>query len=296
MGKQGKRTENSVSRTSSSGFHTSLSLREEASGKKQFHSAKSIFKHKHFQNLAQWAAGVSQGEDDDEPSACCLGAFFGRRFAEFGESLGISPDPSLFPCQRCETILEPGVNCTIRIEKNRAKSRRHSRSKSPTQNNVVYKCHFCLHRNLKRGTPKGYMKDLFPSRASSSKSKLVTSAAKKCPTTAKTNISDVKSDVANEASSPAISNVCSTLTDSPNSSLANSGAKLLDGKRRKRKKTGLKGSADETVASSAPAEMEKASGTGKRRRKSWTTLKDIADNEEHNRNQRFANFSIPFVL
>ncbi|XP_021768145.1 uncharacterized protein LOC110732504 isoform X2 [Chenopodium quinoa] len=185
MGKRGKGRENGAS--SSSGFHTSLTLREEASGKKQSHNSKAILKHKHLQSLAQWAAGLGQGNGKDEPSVGCLGAFFGRRFAEFGESLGIAPDPSFFSCQRCETILQPGSNCTIRIEKNRAKSQRRSKTKTPTQNNVVYTCHFCLHRNLKRGTPKGHMKDLTPSKPRSSKPKSVISAKK-----SKTNISNVK--------------------------------------------------------------------------------------------------------
>ncbi|XP_021765692.1 uncharacterized protein LOC110730218 [Chenopodium quinoa] len=338
MGKRGKGRENGAS--SSSGFHTSLTLREEASGKKQSHNSKAVLKHKHLQSLAQWAAGLGQGKGKDEPSVGYLGALFGRRFAEFGESLGIAPDPSLFSCQRCETILQPGSNCTIRIEKNRAKRQRRSKTKTPTQNNVVYTCHFCLHRNLKRGTPKGHMKDLTPSKPISSKPKSVISAKK-----SKTNISNVKigkeeiskvitakaneenlnkvitakaneeklnkditdkgdkenfskviTDEATEAPAPAISNVCSSLTDAPTSSLAESGAKLLDSKRRKRKKPGLKRSTEETMVSSAPAEIEKGSGALKKRKKSWTTLKDIAESEKHDRNQRFTNFSIPFNL
>uniref|UniRef100_A0A803LU55 Uncharacterized protein n=1 Tax=Chenopodium quinoa TaxID=63459 RepID=A0A803LU55_CHEQI len=310
MGKRGKGRENGAS--SSSGFHTSLTLREEASGKKQSHNSKAVLKHKHLQSLAQWAAGLGQGKGKDEPSVGYLGALFGRRFAE------------------CETILQPGSNCTIRIEKNRAKRQRRSKTKTPTQNNVVYTCHFCLHRNLKRGTPKGHMKDLTPSKPISSKPKSVISAKK-----SKTNISNVKigkeeiskvitakaneenlnkvitakaneeklnkditdkgdkenfskviTDEATEAPAPAISNVCSSLTDAPTSSLAESGAKLLDSKRRKRKKPGLKRSTEETMVSSAPAEIEKGSGALKKRKKSWTTLKDIAESEKHDRNQR----------
>ncbi|XP_022136586.1 uncharacterized protein LOC111008256 isoform X2 [Momordica charantia] len=59
----------------------------------------------------------------------------------------------------CETILQPGSNCSIRIEKNKAKRRRkHNKCSNLTQNNLVYYCHYCSCRNIKRGTPKGHMK------------------------------------------------------------------------------------------------------------------------------------------
>jgi len=93
MGKRGgQKRESNGGATPSFGLHTSLSLREEASGRKQSHNPKSLLKLKHLQNLAEWAT--------NEASIPSLGAFFGCRFAEFGEALGIRPDPSLFPCQR----------------------------------------------------------------------------------------------------------------------------------------------------------------------------------------------------
>ncbi|PNY12120.1 3-ketoacyl-CoA synthase, partial [Trifolium pratense] len=68
----------------------------------------------------------------------------------------------LFCCQ-CETILHPGFNSTVRIEKNRSKAKhRNKKYGSIAQNNVVYKCHFCSHQNLKRGTPKGHLKKICP--------------------------------------------------------------------------------------------------------------------------------------
>lgn len=45
---------------------------------------------------------------------------------------------------------------------------RHKKFVSITQNNVVYKCHLCVHQNLKRGTPKGYIKGTCPSKDKSS--------------------------------------------------------------------------------------------------------------------------------
>ncbi|KNA21902.1 hypothetical protein SOVF_038900 isoform A [Spinacia oleracea] len=229
-------------------------------------------------------------------------------------SSSISASASYSATSRCETILQPGLNCTIRIEKNRAKNHRRSKTKTPTQNNVVYTCQFCLHRNLKRGTPKGYMRELTPSKPKSSNPKPVKKSnfsnvktdkpSEENNSTVKTekenekNFSNVETDKANEAPSPspAITNICSSVTDNPTSSLAESGVKLLDSKRRKRKKPGLKASTEENQVSSAPAVIEKDSGASKRRKKSWTTLKDIAESEKHDRNQRFTNFSIPFNL
>lgn len=158
------------------------------------------------------------------------------------------------------------------------------------QNYVVYTCQFCSYRNLKHGTSKGYMKDLVPSKASSLKPKTVNS------TVEKSNLSKVKNEKINKAPPPAeVSNAC-TSTDGPTSSLVKSDVKLLDSKKRKRKKPELKGLAEDKLATSAPAEKGVASGASKRKRKSWTTLKDIAESEEHDRNQRFKNFAIPFVL
>ncbi|KAK9668136.1 hypothetical protein RND81_13G036800 [Saponaria officinalis] len=183
---------------------------------------------------------------------------------------------------RCETILQPGVNCTIRIEKNQVKRGKRSKLKTPTQNNVVYNCHFCSHRNLKRGTPKGYVKQIAPPMTVCSKN-AVTSAAQK-DSTVKT-CSDATPSIA-------VSDAVDSLTGSP----ASSRATLLDSKKRKRRKPGPKGLSDGVLVSSAPTHTEKVDGTSKKRRKAWTTVKEIAENEEREKNKRFTNFSIPFVL
>ncbi|KAM6589217.1 hypothetical protein CsatA_011822 [Cannabis sativa] len=39
-----------------------------------------------------------------EVSVSSLAAFFGQKLAFVGESLGVSQNPSLFSCQRCEQI------------------------------------------------------------------------------------------------------------------------------------------------------------------------------------------------
>uniref|UniRef100_M1A5Y3 Uncharacterized protein n=2 Tax=Solanum tuberosum TaxID=4113 RepID=M1A5Y3_SOLTU len=153
MGKKSSR-KNGVGKTPGS-----ITLREESGvKKKQIHvNAKSMLKLEHIKDIATWASG--------EGYIPSLGAFFGQRLAVSIESLGVPPDPSLFTCQRCESILQAGYNCTARIEKNKRKARmKRKTSGIPPKNSVVYECHFCSHRNLKRGTPRGYMKSLNPAK------------------------------------------------------------------------------------------------------------------------------------
>ena len=52
----------------------------------------SMLKLQHLQNLANWAS-----KDENMPS---LAAFFGRRLAGFGESIGVNSDPTVVSCQR----------------------------------------------------------------------------------------------------------------------------------------------------------------------------------------------------
>ncbi|KAJ4712676.1 RNAse P, Rpr2/Rpp21 subunit [Melia azedarach] len=127
MGKRGgdRRTSNlpSVSQKS-------LSLGEEKAGKRQTNTV------------------------NGETSVPSMASPFGHGLASANESLGL---------QRCETILQPGFNSTIQIEKNQVKARRRCKKpKTSMQNTVVHKCHFCSNRSVKRGTPEGHMKDKYP--------------------------------------------------------------------------------------------------------------------------------------
>ncbi|XP_038986672.1 uncharacterized protein LOC103703120 isoform X2 [Phoenix dactylifera] len=123
--------------------HQGATIREESTGKKCF-NVRSILRLKHLQKMATWTG--------KEAPVRPLSAFFGRLLAAHAEAAGAPLDPFLFPCERCETILQPGYNCTVRIDKNEIKA--------STQNNIIYKCHFCSHRNLKGGTPTGHVKEL----------------------------------------------------------------------------------------------------------------------------------------
>ncbi|KAK4761553.1 hypothetical protein SAY87_029437 [Trapa incisa] len=261
------------------------SLREEATGFKPTaigsggsRNPRSMLKLQHLQNLAVWAAG--------EGSIPSLGAFFGQRLAAVGESLGIPPDVSLFSCQRCETILQPGYNCTIRVEKNLSNAR-HKRKKSstPTQNNVVYNCHFCLHRNLRRGAPRGHLKDMYPPKSKPCPKLKPQNSADQIPCEPASKIQAI--DGISEMGSPVVKGV----EVSPATPLT----KLLDAKRRKRNRSGSKKPA-EAQSADVQASMSAASSknSSKRKRKYWTSLKEIA--ESNGRDSNISHLKIPFIL
>lgn len=79
---------------------------------------------------------------------------------------------------RCQMMLHPGMNCTVRIEKNVKRMKWSKKSPRNCQNNVVYTCHFCSHRNIKLGTAKGHLKSLLSSRASSTSKPYAFSSSK----------------------------------------------------------------------------------------------------------------------
>ncbi|KAJ1416120.1 RNAse P, Rpr2/Rpp21 subunit [Sesbania bispinosa] len=217
------------------GSHTPISLREEATGKIQTKPAsniKSILRIEHLKKLAVWATN-----DAPIPS---LGAFYGQHLATLAEAAGVPPDPSLITCQRCETVLHPGFNSTVRIEKNKSKVRnRHKKSEkgigSKDEANEI---------------------DVFASRV-------------------------VAKDVA--------------LIDGLATPSSASTTTLLEGKKRSRNSSTSK-KATETASMSARVEVAKGQTTAsKRRRKSWTSLKEIAHSNEHEKS-RVANLTIPFFL
>ncbi|OVA14055.1 RNAse P [Macleaya cordata] len=347
----------------------SMTLREQINGRKNHNKAaaaggrgggsggsnnvRSVLKLKHLQNLALWAGG-----DASIPS---LGALFGQRLASCGESMGIPLDPSLFPCQRCESILQPGCNCTVRIEKNGSKmKRRRKKSSIPPQNNVVYTCHFCSHRNVKRGTPKNHMKEILPSKPKPVAELKQVSSDKKCSSSAKTiassseigknaeeiissellltvesvtkpvaELEQVCSDQKHSSSAKAITSSSEIGKDveeiissefipivqseasvtkmnpviardipiekSPATPVERVQMILSDGKRRKRNRSGCNKQVG-TESNSATMDAEKATaGSSKRKRKSWSSLKEIAENSER-KSSDVVNLTIPFLL
>ncbi|VAH23692.1 unnamed protein product [Triticum turgidum subsp. durum] len=142
------------SSTASRPMNQAVSLREETSGKTQADTP-SLLRVQHLQRLGAWASG--------EAGVGSIGALLGRRFAMDAEAARIPIGASTFLCQRCESILQPGFNCTIRIKNNKKKAKRRKKS-NPGQNSVVYACHFCGDQNLIRGSGKGIVKGLLSSR------------------------------------------------------------------------------------------------------------------------------------
>jgi len=243
--------------------------------------------------------------------------------------------------RRCGTFLRPGFNCTTQIEKNQSKARRrHKRFSTSTKNNVVYKCHHCLHINLKRGTPKGHMKEICPPKpkpqAKPTKSVLQKSANLEKGTSSKgeivkidgpalpaislgtsmtnnpanpfpriktdeiykiaetalpaisvdTSITDspatpfprVKTDEIikiDETALPAIS-MSASITSSPATPLPSGRFSLLDATKKKRNRSAKKPEQSEGDSAAMDAENT-VSTSSKRKRKSWTSLKEIVE-------------------
>lgn len=285
MGKKGgsRKTPNSIPQ-----LRNPITLRDDATGKKQNKGAvnvKSRLKHEHLQNLASWASS--------EASIPSLAAFFGNRLAADAEISSIPPDPSLFSCQRCETILQPGFNCTVRVEKNRAKSRnRRRKPHTLTQNNVVFNCHFCSHRNLKRGTPKGHMKEICPSKL-------------RTPSVSKKSVS-IKKDAAVEdkeepckvedaiISSPTIA-VEAIPVDDPATPMVRTG-RTLDVNKRKRSKSGSKIPAESEASSAATNAGKIADVSAKKKRKTWMSLKEMAVSNKKSNTRNITTTAVPFLL
>ncbi|KAL7160098.1 hypothetical protein ABFS83_01G071600 [Erythranthe nasuta] len=263
--------------------HVSTTLREESSGKKQGSvNAKTMCKLDHLKSLAAWSA--------IEASIPSLGVFFGERLAATNEALGLRADPSSFLCERCESILQPGHNCTVRIEKRKSKKRK--KSNPTTQNHVVYTCHFCSHRNLMRGTPKGYIKDIRPPPKAKPplKSKSFLQERRSLSETSR-SIPEVNK--ADAAALPTMDGHNNLETSSPATPLPVKRLTLLDSKR-KRKRSGAKKVAEPEINSTAENSVPASS---KKRKKSWTTLKEIAQSSsKHDNGNKLSNLTIPFFI
>nr|GME03460.1 Ribonuclease P protein component 4 like [Ipomoea batatas] len=123
----------------------SITPRQKPKGNKQSHvNAKLMLKLEHIKNLAVWASG--------EASIPSLGAFFGNRLAASSEAL----DVNLFFNQAIIVLFE------LRRMNDAKARRRNKKPRNSPHNYVVYNCQFCSHRNLKRGTARGYLKQICP--------------------------------------------------------------------------------------------------------------------------------------
>ncbi|KAG5563241.1 hypothetical protein RHGRI_005855 [Rhododendron griersonianum] len=226
---------------------------------------------------------------------CC--SLIPEKYHYYLTTLGVegfrSPEYAL-----CESILQPGYNCTIRIEKNRAKARRsrHKRPNISTQNSVVYSCHFCSHRNLKRGTPRGHTKEICPPKAKPPmKSKSSRPIVLKSVNSEKPTMSNPEVKRTDEIASPAMTTV-DLVTETPATPSVSTCTTLLEAKRRKRNRSASKKAA-EPESNSAALDAEKSVGTSnKRKKKPWTSLKEIAEHSERGNNRSLRHLAIPFLI
>ncbi|KAG5593211.1 hypothetical protein H5410_043725 [Solanum commersonii] len=342
MGKKSSR-KNGVGKTPGS-----ITLREESGvKKKQTHvNVKSMLKLEHIKDIATWASG--------EGSIPSLGAFFG-----------------------CGSVLQAGYNCTTRIEKNKRKAQKKRKTSGiPPKNSVVYECHFYSHRNLKRGTPRGYMKSLYPAKPKTltvDPAKSATRKAKIDPTesamqrfkhlgTLVASIDRAKVDPTESAIrkseqldtlvasidkarvdptesamqksehlDTSVASIDKTRVDTTESTTQKSEqfdalggsttdvivsselvgddpmagpatplstvtvTSLLDSKKRKRNRTGFKKKVEPQDGSSMTDAEKTVPTSSKRKKKSWTSLKEIAGSQSSN-SRKFSNISVPFIL
>ncbi|KAJ4828828.1 hypothetical protein Tsubulata_008907 [Turnera subulata] len=251
---------------------------------------KSLLRLDHLRNLATWASG-----DASIPS---LGAYLGNLYAATAETLAAEPHPSTVLCQRCETVLHPGLNCTVRIEKNGAKrKRKHEHaSEQPCiwQNNVVYKCHFCSHKNWKRGTPKNHLKVLYPrkekrpSKSQSSKSKNHMSASLNYSTCSKNDSISYVNGIALSATPGD-----NSISNNPANPSVTAGTPLLDAMKRKRNRSGAKKSRTPESNSAAGTSSVSRNRKRKQRKTMWENLKDKFEQNDRQGNQKGLNLRRP---
>ncbi|KAL5080437.1 hypothetical protein RYX36_008858 [Vicia faba] len=292
MGKKGG-AKNLPKSESKSKSHHPITLREEATGKlktKPIVNTKSHLKIDLLKKLAVWTS--------THPHIPSLAAFYGHHLATVSEAAGVPPDPSFLTCQRCETVLHPGFNSTVRIEKNRSKVRhRQKKFGNIAQNNVVYKCHFCSHQNIKRGTPKGHLKKICPTKDKPSlKSTPATKPILHEPfKLEKYKVrKDERCEILAVGSEVVVKDVAPMKgLETPRST---STPTLLEAKKRSRNNSASKNTF-ETPSMSARVEAVKTQSTAsKRRKKSWTSLKEIAQSKERDNSGELANLTIPFFL
>ncbi|KAG0462935.1 hypothetical protein HPP92_021411 [Vanilla planifolia] len=235
-------------------------LRDENSGKKD-HDVCSVLKMKHLQKLATWAGG--------DGGIAPLGALFGYHLAANAESSGIPIDQSCFQCQRCESILQPGFNCTIRIQKNKHKRKRGKKaSVTSFQNSVDYKCNFCSHHNMIKGTQKDHLKDIISSR-DPGHIRLYRGLAKDSTVSQSNRVNGVRS------------------TYEPRTPMG------LQNNKRKKEETN---SRKLQLSGNSSQLTDYGKQPNRKKRKGWSSLRDIVERKEAESCKNFDSFVIPFPM
>jgi hypothetical protein len=147
----------------------------------------------------------------------------------------------------------------------------------------VYKCHLCSHHNVKRGTPKGHLRKIF---LANDKSSLDSTSATKpiARESSKLEKRFVCKEEAGElhvfASKVVVKDVANLngMETPPRTITPN----LFEGKKRMRNSSISKNAIGTPSISARVEEVAKTHSTArKRRKKSWTGLKEIAQSKEH---------------
>lgn len=200
----------------------------------------------------------------------------------------------MFISCRCETVLQPGFNCNVRIEKVSANKKKHMRrryKKKPNmflpQNNVVYYCNFCSHRNLKRGTTKGQMKEMYPPKPKTTRPRPKIDKEMSVVVVPQ----EIQSDILLPSSPERRCNENdSVVENTPKPMLT------LEREKRIRKSKSKKPVEPESVPEKN-ATVGGGSGLNKRKRKAWTSMKELSETTTTNKSSsRAVNFKIPFQL
>ncbi|KAL5988522.1 hypothetical protein ACLOJK_036287 [Asimina triloba] len=205
----------------------------------------------------------------------------------------------------CETILQPGKNCTVRIKTNAGKTKRNKKSGFPSRNNVIYACHFCSHQNLKKGTPKGHIKGILASRSKSiSDLKSANNADEKYVDPNKilaagAEITHIKNNPILESSPPkekdeGVGDIA--IENNPETPSEKVATVLSEKKRKRKNKSESKKPTGNENSVPVTETVKPSSGSSKRRRKSWSSLKEIAESSESKNAQGISNQIIPFFI
>lgn len=200
---------------------------------------------------------------------------------------------------RCETILQPGDNCTVRIEKYMKKARRCSKKpRVPLQNNVVYTCHFCSYRNVMVGTIKGRVNELLMSRAEASKAVCLDSIeSKSCPwkdVETNQNCNDREGNLDSSIVQKTVLETPDYIPVTPLGVLSEKKQKIDQSGSSKPSVDAGKGAWSSTVTVAHAGKG--TSGSTKRRKRGWTSLKEIVESNERTSKSSISNFVIPFKL
>ncbi|KAG6541445.1 hypothetical protein Mapa_017117 [Marchantia paleacea] len=200
-----------------------------------------------------------------------LGAYFGQRLAAASEALSIPPPTPHSLCQRCETVLHVGENCSVRVTKAPKKWRKAKvkGGDAGVKNALVYNCHFCKFGNKKPGTAKGHVKTkLSESHALRQMKKLWSGENAALPKQTKSvGTSNAPAGTPSTALSKALASNKTPATAPPVGNLARISAIASP-----------VGAAQSPLASSSASPNATAQATGggkKRKRKGWSTLKDM---------------------